>query len=158
VLAASKKLSTLDKINDAADSAGDAAKAAKAAKHPAPKIVDTPNPPSGGALVPKGTTPLGKWGEARLAHDLGNQGFKPRSPFNTSLGNRYLDRLLNGVAHEAKAGVNVGLTANIRKQVLKDVELIGRGRINGAHWHFYQGAQQDLLDFLTQNGIQYTVH
>ena len=115
----------------------------------------------GTSLVPRSTVGLGKWGEARLAHDLGYLGVKPSSAFRTSLGNRFFDRLVNGVAHEAKAGINVGLTwgkYGTRTQALKDAELIAKGRIGGAVWHFYQGAQQKLLDFLTQHGIQYVVH
>jgi hypothetical protein len=76
----------------------------------------------------------------------------------TSLGNRVPDFLVDGVAHEAKAGLNVGLTSTFRKQILKDAELIGTKEIKGAHWHFFQGAQREVLDFLTQNGIKYTVH
>jgi hypothetical protein len=110
------------------------------------------------ALVPKAPYELGRWGEARLAQDLGNVGAKPSSAFHTSRGNRFVDRLVGGVAHEAKSGVNVGLTSRVREQILKDSELIARGRIQGAHWHFYQGAQQDVLDFLIESGITYTVH
>jgi hypothetical protein len=32
------------------------------------------------------------------------------------------------------------------------------GDIDGAHWHFFQGAQKDILDFLKQRGITYTVY
>ena len=67
-------------------------------------------PAPGTALVPRSTVELGKWGEARLAQVLGNQGVKPASAFKTSLGNRFFDRLANGVAHAAKAGIDVGLT------------------------------------------------
>jgi hypothetical protein len=89
---------------------------------------------------------------------LGYQGAKPSSALKTSLGKRFFDRLVNRVAHEAKAGVNVGLNATTRLQALKDTELIAKGRIDGAVWHFYQGAQRELLDFLRQHGIQYVVH
>ncbi len=84
--------------------------------------------------------------------------YKPSTPFKTSLSKRYVDRLLNGIAHEAKAGRNVELNSTTRPQVLKDAELISRQRIKGAHWHFFQGADQELLDFLTLHGIEYTVH
>jgi hypothetical protein len=66
--------------------------------------------------------------------------------------------LVNGVAHEAKAGVDVGLKAEIERQIAKDVELITSGQLRGAHWHFFQGAKPELLEELTRNGIQYTVH
>jgi RHS repeat-associated protein len=110
------------------------------------------------ALVPKGAIPLGKWGEARLAQVLGGAGFKPKLPFMTSEGPRYIDRLVNGIAHEAKAGLNVNLTRDIERQILKDVELIQSGQIRGAHWHFFQGAQRSVLEFLEKLGIPYTVY
>jgi hypothetical protein len=108
--------------------------------------------------VPIGTVPLGKWGENHLGRILGWAGEKPSKPFMTSLGARYVDRLVRGIGHEAKAGLNVGLTSSIRNQVLKDVELILSGRLKGAHWHFFRGAKKELLDFLETNGIESTVH
>jgi hypothetical protein len=74
------------------------------------------------------------------------------------MGTRYVDRLINGLAHESKAGVNVKLTNSIWTQILKDKELIDEGLIKGAHWHFWQGASKELLETLTANGIKYTVH
>ena len=61
---------------------------------------------------------------ARTGSELG--GGEAESPFDTSLGKRYVDRLVDGVAHEAKAGANVKLTHTLETQVLKDVELIER--------------------------------
>lgn len=110
------------------------------------------------ALVPAATRTLGNWGEQRLAQVLGGAVEKNTKPIATTLGNRIPDFLVDGVAHEAKAGLNVGLSSTFRKQIVKDAELIETGRIKGAHWHFFQGAQQEVLDFLTQNGIKYTVH
>lgn len=112
----------------------------------------------GGFPVPKATKALGEWGEARLAQVLGNAGTKPAGAFKTAYGNRFVDRLVNGVAHEAKAGLNVKLTPSIRKQVLKDVDLINSGQVRDVHWHFFQGAESKTLDFLSQHGIKYTVH
>ncbi len=66
--------------------------------------------------------------------------------------------MVERIAHEAKAGINVRLTGNIRNQALKDAELVETGTIKGAHWHFFQGAQKELLDFLTGLGIQHTMH
>ena len=57
-----------------------------------------------------------------------------------------------------QAGVNVKLNSKIRKQIEKDKELLDTGQIDGSHWHFWQGADQKLLDHLTKNGIDYTVH
>jgi hypothetical protein len=111
-----------------------------------------------GAIVPRGARSLGQWGETRLAGELGGAGAKPSSPFVTSLGRRYIDRLVNGMAYEAKAGLNVGLTSGIRRQALKDAELIATGQIRGAEWHFFQGAKPELLQFLRQQGIESVVH
>lgn len=110
------------------------------------------------AIVPKAARSLGIWGETRLAQFLGGGVEKNTVRLATKLGDRVPDFLVEGVAYEAKAGLNVGLTSAIRKQVLKDADLIAKGAIRGAHWHFFQGAQKDLLDYLTQNGIKYTVH
>ena len=110
------------------------------------------------ALVPKATTSLGRWGEARLQQFLGGAVEKNTKPIATSLGKRVPDYLVDGVAYEAKAGHNVGLTSTIRKQILKDAEMIREGTVVGVQWHFFQGAQKEVLDFLTENGIKYTVH
>lgn len=83
---------------------------------------------------------------------------------STSMGGRYIDQLANGIAHESKVGYTT-LSERIKKQILKDAELIEKGKINGAHWHFFisgvtgdGGASQPLLDFLIEHGIQYTIH
>jgi RHS repeat-associated protein len=113
------------------------------------------------ALVPKAPVVLGRWGETRLAQHLGNAGSKPAKPFQTELGPRYVDRLVDGtahIAHESKAGINVSLTSAIELQVLKDVALIEQGLVQGAHWHFWQGASPELLQFLQKHGIAYTIH
>jgi hypothetical protein len=109
-------------------------------------------------LVPAAPEQLGKWGEVRLKQVLGGRGFKPKSPMQTSVGKRYHDRIVGQIAHEAKAGLNVGLTSTTRQQALKDAELIARDKIKGSHWHFFRGAKKELLDFLTAHGIEYTVH
>jgi len=110
------------------------------------------------SIIPKATSSLGRWGEARLAQVLGGAGERPSKAMATSLGNRFVDRLVDGVAHEAKAGLNVGLTPSIRNQILKDAELIRNNVITGARWHFFQGAQKETLDFLAQNGIPYSLY
>lgn len=68
------------------------------------------------------------------------------------------DYVVDGIAHESKAGVNVQLTPTIKQQILKDHWLINNRRIDGAHWHFWQGAGKDVLDFLNQHDIPYTLH
>ncbi len=108
----------------------------------------------GAELVPKATISLGKWGEARLAQTLGGAGFKPTKAFITSLGPRYVDRLVGNVAYESKAGINVALNSRLETQALKDAELVASGRISGAVWYFWQGAQPETLDFLNALGIR----
>jgi hypothetical protein len=124
------------------------------------KPLQTPTAPrsTSTGLVPVAPVKLGEWGESRLSIVLGGRGFKPKSPYRTSLGKRYIDRLLDDVAHEAKAGIDVGLNSPTRAQALKDAELIAKTRIAGAHWHFFRGAKPELLEFLSSLGIDYTVH
>jgi hypothetical protein len=124
----------------------------------AAKLVDDSMPSASKGLVPAGARRLGKWGEDRLEALFNGAGLKPQNPFPTSMGNRYVDRLVNGVAHESKAGIDVKLTSSIWRQILKDKELIDEGLIRGAHWHFWQGASQEVLDALKSLGIKYTVH
>jgi hypothetical protein len=112
----------------------------------------------GTALVPRSSVGLGAWGEARLAQVLGGAGTVPTGYFRTTLGRRLPDRLVDGVAHEAKAGLNVLLTPTIRRQILADADLIKVGRISGAHWHFFQGADESVLLFLQRHGIPYTLY
>ncbi len=70
---------------------------------------------------------MGEWGETRLEMVLGGADSKPAGAFKTSLGNRFVDRMVNGIAHEAKAGVNVKLIAGHRKQIMKDLVLLNTG-------------------------------
>lgn len=100
-------------------------------------------------------------GELELAMMFGGQ---RHAYFKTSEGARFVDQLADGVAHESKVGY-ASLTKRIRTQIIKDSELIKTGQIDGAHWHFFTsgvtgkgGASKPLLDFLTENGISYTVH
>jgi RHS repeat-associated protein len=117
----------------------------------------TPN--TSRALVPKGSRSLGRWGETRLLQELNGQGFKPSRSLPTSLGPRFPDRLLDGISHEAKGGLNVKLNPKIERQILKDAELIQEGVLKGAHWHFFQGASPDVIEFLQRfNGITFTVY
>jgi hypothetical protein len=109
-------------------------------------------------IVPTAPVELGRWGEVRLRMYLGWRGYKPRQAFKTSLGNRYIDWMLDGVAHEAKAGLNVRLTSSIRKQAMKDAELLADKAVDGVNWHFFRGVQDGLLSFLSKLGIDYTVH
>lgn len=101
---------------------------------------------------------LGKWGELRLGEALNFAGSKPNKAYFTSLGRRYFDRLVDGIAYEAKAGKNVKLNSALRIQILKDKELIDKGQIIGANWHFFQGADRSIIEFLESVNIPYTLH
>ena len=103
----------------------------------------------------------GKDGEKELANMFGG---KSQVYMSTSMGGRYIDQFANGIAHESKVGYTT-LSERIKKQILKNAELIESKAINGAHWHFFKsgvtgdgGASQPLLDFLIEHGIQYTIH
>lgn len=50
-------------------------------------------------------------------------------------------------------------------QITKDAELIRKGSIDGATWYFFKspntgkiGADQKVLDALTQSGIKYVIY
>ena len=102
----------------------------------------------------------GKIGEAFLRQlgGLSQQGFK------TSLGWRYIDQLVSGIAHESKVGAAF-LTKVIEKQILKDMELLATGRIQGSVWHFFVspvtglgGPSQALISALNAAGITFVIH
>jgi hypothetical protein len=115
-------------------------------------------PAPGLGSPPLGMVPLGQWGEAWLSHVLRGAGIKSSNPLKTSLTFRFIDRIVNKIAHEAKAGLNVKLNDKIRTQILKDKDIIKTKQAHGAHWHFFRGAQPDVLNFLEQNDIPYTVY
>jgi RHS repeat-associated protein len=103
----------------------------------------------------------GKEGEFELKQLVGGESQKH---FSTSDGARYVDQFAKGVAHESKVGYT-SLTKSIRRQILKDTELIASGDIKGAVWHFFKssvtgkgGASQPLTNFLIENGIKIMNH
>ena len=113
---------------------------------------------SGTAKAAIGAT--GKIGEDALA---GLGGTKQKF-FNTTLGRRFVDRFVDGIANEAKVGYQ-SLTPEIRLQVMKDVELMQTNKIQGAIWNFYRspvtgkiGPSGPLGEFLNQNGIPFILH
>lgn len=110
------------------------------------------------ALVPRAAVTLGKWGEMRLTQVLNGAGMKPSTRLKTSLTHREIDRLLHGIAHESKGGIDVKLNDKTRTQILKDAELVRNSKVDGAYWHFFQGVQPDVLQFLEQNGIGYSIY
>ena len=102
----------------------------------------------------------GESGEKALKKAYGGE----HKTFNTSEGKRVVDVFSNGIAHESKVGY-ASKTKFIQKQIRKDVELVQKGRIKAAHWHFYRspttgkiGASKPLLKFLDECNIKYTIH
>jgi RHS repeat-associated protein len=80
--------------------------------------------------------------------------------FRTSQGARFVDQLVNGVAHEAKVG-RVALSAFVRGQIAKDAELLQTGAVREVVWHFFRSPQTGLggptgplLDALRKAGIR----
>ena len=102
----------------------------------------------------------GQIGEAAL-QQLGGES---QVYFQTNLGARYVDQLVNGVANESKVGYQA-LTQSNQLQVLKDVDLMQSGQIQGSTWHFFTspvtglgGPSAPLANFLQQNGITTVIH
>jgi hypothetical protein len=105
----------------------------------------------------------GKAGEQYLAKEVGGIAQKY---FSTTLGKRFVDQFADGVAYEAKVGY-VPLTEFVKKQVLKDAELLtdATSGVTAVEWNFYRsgitgkvGPSQPLLDYLQQHGIKYVIH
>jgi hypothetical protein len=102
----------------------------------------------------------GRAGEAALA-ELGGES---QVFFRTSRGARYVDQLVNGVAHESKVGA-ASLTKFARTQIAKDAELLSTGQVKKVVWHFFKsaatgkgGPSGPLRDELIKNGIEVIVH
>ena len=80
-------------------------------------------------------------------------------------GGRYVDIYYENIAYEAKVGYTC-LSQRIKIQILKDVWLLKNNPdVEGVVWEFFKsditgrvGASQQLLDFLTANGIEYVIH
>ncbi|WP_206957401.1 DUF6862 domain-containing protein [Trinickia acidisoli] len=84
--------------------------------------------------------------------------------FSTSLGGRYVDQLVDGVANESKVGYT-SLTSSVQTQIAKDAELMNSGAVNGVNWHFFTspvtglgGPSQPLLNTLQGSGIGVIIH
>ena len=82
----------------------------------------------------------------------------------TFKGGRYTDVYKDGIAHEVKVG-RQRLTGAIKTQIIKDLYLIEARKVDGVHWHFMissatdsVGPSKDLLKFLKQHRIPYTIH
>lgn len=103
---------------------------------------------------------IGKLGEQYL-QSLGGQS---QVYFSTSLGGRYVDQLINGVANESKAGY-WSFTSSVQTQIAKEVELMNSGVVNGVSWHFFTipvtglgGPSQPWLKALQSSGMGVIVH
>jgi RHS repeat-associated protein len=120
-------------------------------------------PPAAGPNVgvPRpGIGATGKIGEAALKQ-LGGES---QVFFRTSRGGRYVDQLVNGVAHESKVGYS-SLTKGVARQIAKDAELISTGQIRGAVWNFFRspvtgqvGPSAPLASALQRAGIKVVIH
>ncbi len=108
---------------------------------------------------------IGAIGEKALAEFLKNEG---KATFETSLGKRIVDNLVRTsdeiIANESKVG-RVGMKAFIRNQILKDAELVERGEIDAAAWHFFKspktgkiGPTPAVRKMLESNGIKIVIH
>jgi filamentous hemagglutinin len=102
----------------------------------------------------------GKVGELYLE----SLGGKSQQYFSTSLGGRFIDQLVNGMANESKVGYTT-LTKGIQTQIAKDVELKATDAVKDVTWHFFKspvtgmgGPSQQLLNSLQQNGINVVIH
>ena len=84
--------------------------------------------------------------------------------FPTSTGGRYVDQLVNNVAHEAKVGYQ-SATKAMKRQIAKDVELIQADKIKASVWHFFRspvtgrvGPSEPLRSALEDAGIEIVIH
>lgn len=88
---------------------------------------------------------------------VGGEGGVAQRAFSTTLGRRVVDYLRDGVAYESKNGF-VRWSSNIAKQIDKDAELLRLGQFDDVIWHFWRGADQSVLDYLAEHGIQWVIH
>jgi RHS repeat-associated protein len=84
--------------------------------------------------------------------------------FRTSQGGRFVDQLVDGVAHESKVGYQ-SLTQTLVRQIAKDAELLRTGQVSGYTWHFFEspvtglgGPSGPLLNQLQGAGIDVALH
>ena len=87
-----------------------------------------------GAGIKKGIGWTGKLGAKALAKEVGGETHRF---FRTKFGSRFVDQFANRIAHESKVG-KVFLTKQIKKQIMKDANLLSIGSIDNAIWHFYK--------------------
>jgi filamentous hemagglutinin len=111
-------------------------------------------------LTPKAIGWTGKIGE----NVLKKMGGESQVRFSTSHGDRYVDQLVRGVAHESKVGYTT-LTQDIQQQIAKDVELMATREVKQVVWHFFTspvtgqgGPSGPLEQALIDAGIQIITH
>ena len=115
-----------------------------------------PFPGPGGALPGV----LGRIGE-RILERLGGVS---KVALKTSSGKwRFIDQLVDGIAHESKTGYTY-LTDFVKMQIDKDFDLLSNGQVQGVIWHFFEspwtgkiGLSPELAAYLTEKGITWTV-
>ncbi|HET7505672.1 MAG TPA: SpvB/TcaC N-terminal domain-containing protein [Kofleriaceae bacterium] len=95
---------------------------------------------------------------------LREMGGTPHAFRPTTLGARFIDQLVNGIAHESKVGYT-SLTPFVRRQIAKDTELMATKQIQGATWHFFKspvtgrvGPSGPLRQALEKAGIGIVIH
>jgi hypothetical protein len=119
---------------------------------------------AGGALTSRlGRVAIGATGEVGEAalRQLGGESHKF---FRTSRGARFVDQFVDGVAHESKVGYT-SLTAFVRRQIDKDIELIQGTSAESVVWHFLKspvtglgGPSGPLEKALRKAGIDILLH
>ncbi|MCA8983863.1 MAG: hypothetical protein KDA76_08900 [Planctomycetaceae bacterium] len=118
-----------------------------------------------GVVAPSGNVQAnraaGQVGEDFLTRTYGGQNQVTR---NTSLGQRVIDNLANGISRESKVG-RTSLTQRVRLQIAKDVELLNNARsgITSVEWHFFPsstgvGPTAPLRRALEQANIRIVIH
>jgi len=111
---------------------------------------------------PGGNMPriIGKIGERALQALSGGT----KKYFSTSLGARFVDNFIDGVAQESKVGYTE-LSKRIEAQIAKDLELLETKAVSGVEWHFFAnpytgaiGAAPQLLLYLSNTPIIVIIH
>ena len=89
---------------------------------------------------------------------------KPQASFETTLGKRIVDQLVDNSANESKVGYKF-LDSKTTTQIAKDRELLNTGQVGDYTWHFFispvtgkGGASGPLRDALKSGGINYVEH
>lgn len=153
-----KVANAAEKISDASKVVNDVVKSEKAIVSTEKAIVN----------VEKSTSKIGSTGKVGEDY-LKTLGGTPQKYFGkeffsdlNSKGGRFVDQLVNGVAHESKVGYTT-LTKDIREQIAKDAALLNNPEsgIKKVVWNFFRspetgkvGASKSLLKELEKAGIE----